>query len=150
MATLTDINKGNLHADRYNEASGIKKVRFDPRPIGVDKSLTIAGEELPKELTFWHLRYLYNPVELADDYDVPRIPSEFHQLIVDRALVDVHAKYDNLNASLAAQRRYDNRVRALDTRYSTERDAVLQRSQTMQWNGARRYLPINTSLIYKG
>jgi len=149
-SVFADIKKGNYHNRRFNEASGTKKIRFHPRPIAVDKSLTVVGEDLPVELTFWHLRYLYNPYELLDDYDTPLIPSEFHHLIIDRALVDVHAKYDNLRASLAAEKRFLNRVKALDARYSTERDAVLQRGQSMQWGGGRNTLPVNRSLIYKG
>tara|TARA_R110000751_G_scaffold60505_2_gene126241 strand:+ start:842 stop:2275 length:1434 start_codon:yes stop_codon:yes gene_type:complete len=150
LTTLNDIQRDEFN--RFNEALGSKKIRFFPRPIAVDKSLTVAHSsgDAPNELTFWHLRYTYKPQELADDYDVPSIPSEFHQLIIDRALIDVHAKYDNHTASSAAERRFASRVKALDARYSTERDGTLQRAQSMTWGAGRGTMPVNRSLVYKG
>ena len=150
LTTLNDIQRDEFN--RFNEALGSKKIRFFPRPIAVDKSLTVAHSsgDAPNELTFWHLRYTYKPQELADDYDVPSIPSEFHQLIIDRALIDVHAKYDNHTASSAAERRFASRVKALDARYSTERDGTLQRAQSMRWGAGRGTMPVNRSLVYKG
>ena len=148
ITTINDIQRAEF--PRFNEALGSKKIRFHPRPTAVDKSLTVAGESIPNELTFFHLRYTYKPQELQDDFDVPSIPSEFHQLIIDKSLIDIHAKFDNLSASQAAERRFERRVRALDARYSTERDGTLQRGQSQQWGGGRFTLPVNRSLIYKG
>ena len=148
---LNNIKQGEYHFRRWNEASGIKKIRFQPRPTVVDKTFTVSGEAIPNEVTFFHLRYMWKPYDLASDYDVPHIPSEFHHLIVDKALIDIHAKYDNLNASNAAERRYIKRVRALDARYAGDIDVTLQRGQSMQWGSGRLgSMAINRTLIYKG
>jgi len=148
---LNNIKQGEYSDARWNESTGIKKVRFHPRPIVVDKSFTVAGEDIPTEVTFFHLRYLWKPHDLASDYDVPHLPSEFHHLIIDKALIDIYAKYDNLNASRAAEKRYNDRVRALDARYGGDRDIVLQRAQSMSWGAGKfsRLYP-NRTLIYRG
>lgn len=148
---LNNIKQGEYSYARWNEGTGIKKIRFHPRPTVVDKKFTIAGEDMPNEVTFFHVRYLWKPHDLASDYDVPHLPSEFHHLIVDKALIDIYAKYDNINASRAAEKRFTDRVRALDARYAGDRDVVLQRAQSMSMgSGKFRHLYPNRSLIYRG
>jgi hypothetical protein len=148
---LNNVKQGEYSESRWNESAGIKKVRFHPRPVVVDKSFTVGGEDIPTEVTFFHLRYLWKPLDLSSDYDVPHLPSEFHHLIIDKALVDIYAKYDNINASRAAEKRFNDRVRALDARYAGDRDIVLQRAQTMSWGSDKwsRLYP-NRTLIYRG
>lgn len=149
---LTSIKRGNYWANRWVSATGCKAVRFHPRPTVADKTITVGDANYEtSQQTFWHLRYLYRPYDLVDDYDVPKIPEHFHHLIVDRALVDIHMKFGNGTAADVSQRKFEKRKRVLDSRYASERDVVTQRGQSMSvtydaWN----IRAPNYSLIYKG
>jgi len=149
---LADIKKGNYHAKRFISSTGCKSVRFHPRPQVVDKSIVVGDANFAKsEQTFWHLRYLYRPFDLVDDYDTPKIPEAFHHLIVDKALVEVHMKYGNGTASEISRRKFDKRKRILDARYASERDNVVQRGQSMAVGSSRFNIRIpNRNLVYKG
>jgi len=133
---LADVKRGEYEHKRFAESVNDKKIRFYPRPQGVDKTITVGDANFTtSKQTFWHLRYLYKPYELVDDFDVPAIPTAFHNLIVERALIDIHSKYGNEQASLVSDKKYYKRKKVFDARYATERDITLQRSRSMQVGG---------------
>lgn len=137
---LRDVKVGNKQDKIWVQSSGSKKIQFFPRPVGIDKGLAtidplVGG--LPA-VSYFHLRYLYKPLPLVDDYDVPSLPEEFHHLIIDRALVEIHAKYGNDNASLVSERKFNDRLKKLDARYASERDILLVRSQSQSYGGRFR------------
>jgi hypothetical protein len=149
---LTSVKRGNYFDKRFVSSTGCKAVRFHPRPTVVDKTITVGDASYTtSQQTFWHLRYLYRPYDLVDDYDVPKIPEHFHNLIVDRALVDVHQKFGNSTAADVAERRFMKRKRAMDARYASERDTVIQRGQSMAVSYDKfNVMYPNRTLVYKG
>lgn len=141
--TSTENNKFKRggYRDQWKEVVSSKYVRFQPRPQTVDETITNPDPNNwnKSKKTFYTLRYLYKPDTLVNDYDTPKIPEEFHHLIVDRALIDVHMKYNNPQAAQIHQQKFDERMVRLQARYASERDATVQRGRSMQvGNGLTR------------
>ena len=144
------INVGNYKNKVWKGAIGSKKVQFYPRPNVTDKSVAVAGAT--RELSFFHLRYLFKPSPLVDDYDVPLIPAAFHHLIVNKALTDIHSKFGNDSASLVAQRKFEEGLKKLDARFASERDTLLVRSQSQSFGRkfGRNQFPFVPTVHYEG
>jgi len=121
------------YRDQWKEVVSSKYVRFQPRPQTADETSAPDVNNWNKsKKTFYTLRYLYKPDTLVNDYDTPKIPEEFHHLVVDRALIDVHMKYNNPQAAQIHQQKFDERMVRLQARYASERDATVQRGRSMQ------------------
>jgi hypothetical protein len=144
------INVGNFKDKVWKGAIGSKKVQFYPRPTTADKTVAVSGAE--RELSFFHLRYLFKPSPLVDDYDVPLIPAAFHHLIVNKALTDIHSKFGNDSASLVAERKFEEGMKKLDARFASERDTLLVRSQSQSFGRkfGRNQFPYTPLVTYEG
>lgn len=149
---LSDILTGEYNDNVWLEAAGTKKIRFHPRPTVVDASIAVGDANYTTaELTYFHIRYMFKPTDLIDDYDSPKLPTEYQHLIIDRALVDIHSKYGNEQGSMMSMRKFEKRKKLLDARYASERDAVLQRGQSMAvGRNLRNALYPNLNVTYLG
>jgi len=148
LTTLRDIKAGNYQDKVWKEANGSKKIQFYPRPTTVDANISLGSVD--NELSFFHLRYLYKPAKLVDDYDSPLIPTEFHRCIIHKALVDAHSKFGNDSAALVEERKFNEAMKKLNARYASEKDTLLVRSQSMAYGrkfGRNQYIP---TVTYEG
>ena len=146
---LAELGRGEYWQKQWHNVNSSKYIRFQPRPQTVDDSnIPDAGNWAKNEITYFRLRYLYKPYDLVSDYDTPKIPEEFHHLVVDRALVDVHMKYGNNGAAQVHQAKFDERMRGLQARYASERDGTVQRGRSMTVGD--RYLRGRLNINYLG
>ena len=146
---LSALGRGEYWEKQWHNVNSSKYIRFQPRPQTVDYENTpVPGSWDKNEVTYFRLRYLYKPYDLVSDYDTPKIPEEFHHLIVDRALIDVHMKYGNSSAAQVHQAKFDDRMRGLQARYASERDATVQRGRSMTVGD--RYLRGRLNINYLG
>ena len=115
-----------------------KFIRFYPRPTaagGIPDSLGTEHALIQEtaQLTF-DLRYIYQPQNLANDNDVPLLPSEFHSMLVDAVLQELYIRANMLPLSEVPRKKYEEKFKKLLARYSTEGDTGVRFGSS--WNTA--------------
>ena len=75
------------------------------------------------------LRYLVKPKRLRYDTDTPALPWQMHQLIVNRALVDVYLKSNNINLANYYTKICEKQMIQFKARYLTKEDFAWQRGR---------------------
>ncbi len=75
------------------------------------------------------LRYYYKPAPLALATDTPRLPYEFHSLVVYGTLEDLYNKNGNLQLARVYREKIDMKMKQLEKRYIDRTDLALQKGQ---------------------
>lgn len=116
---------------RHSENGGRSKcIRFWPRPNVADDELVMdpeLGTSIP--YTTCITTYLRRPPDLLADTDVPELPTEMHQLLVDRVCSDVQLRMGNMGASQMHERKYMDLLKIMETRYTTHANNTIVRGQ---------------------
>jgi len=118
---LNSIDSGNA---RYIEVDGLH-LRIRPYPrvdswnIAVEHlnsgaSYSEVGQDFLREA---EMRYLYKPPSLAQVTDTPAMHSEFHDLIVKQALVEMYTKCGNVSLAEVYRSRVSEGIKSLERRY---------------------------------
>jgi len=135
----------------YIGPSSRKNITFYPRLSTKD----IDAKYLENKIwtTFYEasvasVRYLYKCVPLADKFDSPQLPAEYHNLLVFKALESVALKFDKGGTASYYARKYDAMLKNMMTRYASERNTIATKSNSMgvsrgfMWrNGTINYTP---------
>jgi len=112
-----------------------KRIRPWPRVDGYDQqysSTTATTGRLEGGADYFRqaeLRYLVKPKRLRYDTDTPALPWQMHQLIVNRALVDVYLKSNNINLANYYTKIYEKQMVQFKGRYLTKEDFAWQRGR---------------------
>ena len=134
--STVNIDTEQRFRPRYAHHGGTQKViRFYPRPTGGDKTYlsTDYVAEDNRNLNYFTLRYIYKPQELRKDSDIPAIPENFHQIIVELVLQQIYMRFANPTLAELHKKKYETLLRRLDSRYATNMDSVVQRGQSQRF-----------------
>lgn len=146
-STPSDGYRGgpNMFQLNYNGNINRKNILFYPRLATVDfatETQTASGN-MPADLILEHssvatLRYLYKCAPLADEYDNPQLPAEYHNLLVFRALETISLKYGKLTEAAYYTRMSDDLLKGMLSRYGDERNTKCIKGSSMSigdsWN----------------
>ena len=114
--------------DYLVEHQGVQRfIRFYPRPQAKDYSAVGANGSADRiEWAFFQARYLFTPPQLKADTDVPAMPDSFHSLIVCKVMQTVYERLGNTAALQIEQKRYDQKMEVLRSRFVTSYDTKCQ------------------------
>lgn len=105
-------------------------IRLWPRPDSDDYETT-RDDQIDEYNRSWvTVTYLNKPEHLMDDSDVPAIPEEYHQLLIDRIVADTHMQAGNMTAARVYEGKYNARLDTFIARYGSHKDNVVRRGQT--------------------
>ena len=130
---VEQLDNGNK---RYVEIDGIhQQIRPYPRVNGYDFEV-IQVKTGAGTITTYHdyvrqgiIRYLVKPQDVLLATDVPKIPFEFHQLIVYKALEDIYLKLGQQGLATTYERKYMKEINGLAKRYVDKIDQRVRRGQ---------------------
>ena len=119
--TITTLRSCDPSNPRYVEHV-TQQVRPYPRISTFDKQYPqyqinadhVANKERFKQVV---VQYLSRPPELLLDEDVPALPSEFHQLIVYKALENIFVKKNELTKAAFYADKFQREIKSLKNRY---------------------------------
>ena len=84
-----------------------------------DSSTTDVTPKLPADrVMVLDLMYRRSPKPMLYDTDVPDLPAEFHQVVADRALAEIHLMGNDTVMGTIYERRYADAIKRLDGRYT--------------------------------
>jgi len=135
LAVIDDAAMVAPGTKRYIEIDGQhQRFRPYPRPQGFDKQYTDAtismGDDVyPRDFRQWVMRYLSKPTPLCSNTDSPKMPYEFHQLIVYSVLFEVFTKGNNSSMAMMYDKKIRDSVKVLERRYIDRTDVFWQRGQ---------------------
>ena len=120
----------------YQEWDGShKRIRPWPRVDAYDQQYSdnvvaatrpVAGEDYFRRA---ELRYLAKPRRLRYDTDTPALPWQMHQIIVNKALIQVYLKSNNLSLASYYEKLVDKQMRKFKARYLSKEDFTWQRGR---------------------
>lgn len=132
------------YVNRFSNTTGrLRRIRFYPRPQGGDGAVynnPLDGKGGRGNQAFFQIRYIYKPNELEFDTDVPEFPEEFHHLLVDRVLVDLYLREGKIQNAQIHQKKFDERMALLRSRYGTEKDTIAVRRGAWSRTGYEPYI----------
>ena len=126
---LTIQNNEDLWAYARQEVNltNRKRVRLYPRPASIT----------PVEF-----RYIFMPVDLEDDFDVPKCPDDTHRYLVYQACSDLFIKHNNPDMADYYQKKADKELLKIDNKYLTQRSAMYIKDNYI--SGPLRVKPFQT------
>lgn len=141
--TITDKNQFFNGATRYREVDGQHKaIRPEPRVNSHD--IEVPQQKVGQDIVVRHdfikqavLRYKAKPPYLQLDTDSPRIPSEFHTVILYQALVYVFNKMNQKGSAQDYQTMADDRIKSQEENYLVRTDNMLRKGQFDSIRGFR-------------
>ena len=69
-------------------------------------------------------RYIYMPIDLADDFDVPKTPADTHRYLVYRTCADAFMKHNNPDMASFYEKKAEKELLKIDNKYLTQRSAL--------------------------
>ena len=120
-----------------------RAIRLWPRPNSTDINIPdpLDDDPIDRFAQSWvQLTYIIRPEHILNDGDIPNMPVEFHQLLVDRVLVEVYTRKGNLTAAAQFQRKYNERLPLLLARYGDQKDSVVIRSRSWGMYDPNNYI----------
>ena len=132
---ILNTNQLDNGSRRYIEIDGLhQQIRPYPRVNGFD--FEVIQIKSGGTTTTFHdyvregvIRYLEKPQDLLLSTDVPKMPYEFHQLIVYKALEDIYLKLGQQGLATTYERKYMKEITVLAKRYVDKIDQRVQRGQ---------------------
>jgi len=151
ISTTGSINIGSdaytpATVDRAPNHGGInRRLQFYPRLDAYDKTVVIYDNDpySNENLAYVTISYITSPQPLILDTDVPEIPPEFHQLIVDKVCMEQFLSLEKVSMYQLSQRQYDERWALMQEAYGSNTNLRVQKGMGQQygtWNGQRPYL----------
>jgi len=144
VADITGDYMVRMGNPRYIEIDG-QHLRFRPypRPQGSDASYVngvVPGGQgadiYARQFRQWIMRYLNKPSPLCSATDTPKMPYEFHQLIVYSVLHEVFTKANNSSMAVMYDKKITDSIKKLERRYIDRTDVFWQRGQFgISYNG---------------
>tara|TARA_R100000231_G_scaffold604_2_gene1110 strand:+ start:8349 stop:9656 length:1308 start_codon:yes stop_codon:yes gene_type:complete len=67
------------------------------------------------------IRYVYRPLRLQEETDIPEIPQSHHLILAYACLMDVLSKHDNTTLAQIYQNKYDNELVKMEQRFLTQK-----------------------------
>lgn len=133
-------------------------IRLWPRPDHSDVAFdATSGDQIDEYArSFVQVTYMAKPEQILLDSDTPGIPEEFHQILVDKALAEVHLRRGNLTANQIYERRADDRMKLMAVRYGNHKDSMVVRGVSGNLFGHRQGLnvvpsyPVGWNPTYRG
>lgn len=111
-----------------------KNVIFYPRLASADQNISGEVGDVSRE-SIASVRYLYKCAPLADDYEAPQFPAEFHNLLVWKTLEAVCLKFDKNTQANYYAKKYTEGLTNMLKRYGNEQNTIAVRTGSM---GIRR------------
>ena len=132
---ILNTNQLDNGSKRYIEIDGLhQRIRPYPRVNGYD--FEVEQVTNGAEIIVYHdyvregvIRYLEKPKDLLLSTDVPKMPFEFHQLIVYKALEDIYLKLGQQGLATTYERKYMKEVNGLAKRYVDKIDQRVVRGR---------------------
>ena len=78
----------------------------------------------PAAITPVEFRYIYMPIDLADDFDVPKTPADCHRYLVYRTCADAFMKHNNPDMASFYEKKAEKELLKIDNKYLTQRSAL--------------------------
>lgn len=156
--TLTyTVAANNLARKSYVRApyqgGRVQKIQLFPRPSSGDINVTIDPEQPFYNVTMSYIEveYLKHPPKIQLDADVPEMPPEFQEAIVQKVVAKIHQRNGNETAMMAAQRSADAIINKLRTRYGDHKSVVVRRGKSwgQGWPN-NRYWPYANPAVWTG
>lgn len=120
--------------DRAVEHTGhTKRIQLYPRPSSLDKSIVIDPTNLwyNESINMVWVTYTYRPLPLVTDADVPELPPEYHQLIVNKVAAMQALKLEQTATYTMCNQDYDRLYARMVAAYGNNSDTRVQRGQSM-------------------
>lgn len=132
---ILNTNQLDNGSRRYIEIDGLhQQIRPYPRVNGYDFEVdqVLDGAEIVTYHDYVRegvIRYLEKPKDLLLSTDVPKMPFEFHQLIVYKALEDIYLKLGQQGLAATYEKKYMKEVNNLAKRYVDKIDQKMVRGR---------------------
>jgi len=115
----------------YNGNIDRKNILFFPRLGQADFSTNATTGRILEHSSVATIRYLYKCMPLADDYDSPQLPAEYHNLLVFKALETISLKHGKLTEAAYYTRMSDDLLKGMLSRYGDQRNVKLVKGGSM-------------------